>query len=103
MTAREDANVIDIFFVLVAIRIKVERSGIGDIPARFVRDDGDVIADFILIRIALKWVECSANSNVRRPGHTSVSAKGIKQLRICVIGGVTRVIPNSIKSSIGRY
>ena len=80
MTAREYANVINVFFVLVAIGIEVECSGIRDIAARFVRDNGDIIADLILIRIALERVECITDSHIRRPGHTGVSAKGIKQL-----------------------
>lgn len=80
MTTREYANVIDIFFVLVAIRIKVERSGIRYIASRFVRDDGDIVPYLILIRIAFERVERIAHRNVSRPGYTGVSAKRIKQL-----------------------
>ena len=80
MTAREYANVINVLFVLVAIRIKVKGSGIRDIAARFVRDDGDIVPYLILIRIAFERVERIGHRNVSRPGHTGVSAKRIKQL-----------------------
>jgi hypothetical protein len=78
LTPREYANVINVFFVLVAIGIEVEGSSIRDIAAHFVRDDGDVIADLILVRIALERVECITNSHIRRPRHTCIGAKRIK-------------------------
>ena len=73
------------------------------LPPVFVRNDGDVIAYLVLVRIAFEWIKRIAYRHIRRPRDAGVSAKGIKQLRVGVVGSVARVIPDSIEPSIRRY
>ena len=89
--------------MLTPLRVEVKRGGIRYIAARFVGNDGNVVADLTLVRVALEGVERIAHSDVSRPGHAGVSAKGIEKLRVRVIGSVARVIPNRIEPSIGGY
>jgi len=89
--------------VLTPVRIEVKRGGIRYVAAGFVGNNGNVIADLALIRVALEGGKRIAHSDVSRPSHAGVSAKGIEKLRVRVIGSVARVIPNRIEPSIGRY
>jgi len=58
------ANVINIFLVLIPVRVEVKRGGIGDIATRLIRNNGNVVAYLILIRIALERVERIAHRNI---------------------------------------
>ena len=78
MSAREYSHVINIFFMLVSLRIEVKRSRIRHVAPSIIGDDGDVIANFVLIWIAFQWIKRVAHRNIRRPGHTGVGAIGIK-------------------------
>ena len=75
---RADANVINVFLVLTAVRIEVERGRVSDVPTSLIGNDGNVIAYLILVRIAFLRVKRVAHRDVRRPGHTRVGAIGIK-------------------------
>ena len=83
--------------------VEVERSGVSHVAASFIRNDRNIIAYLVLIRIAFERIKRIAHRNVRRPGHASVGAEGIEQLGVCVVGSIARVVPDSIESSIGRY
>jgi hypothetical protein len=89
--------------VLSPARIEVEGRGVGDTPSRVIRCDGDVIAYLVLHRVSLERCEWSAHRHVGRPRDAAVGAKGIEQLRICVVRSIARVQPNRINSSIGCY
>lgn len=52
-------------FVLPSIGIEVEGGSIRDIAAGSIGDDGNVVADLTLVRIALEGVERIAHRNVR--------------------------------------
>ncbi len=103
MSAREYSHIINIFFVLIPVGIEVKRGRIRHIGPSIVGDDSDIIAYLVLVRIALERIKRIAHRNVRRPGHAGVSAIGIEKLRVSVVGGISRVMPDSIEPSIGRY
>ena len=88
--------------MLTTAWIEVEGGRIRHIAAGVVRHDSDVIAYLVLVRPALERVKGLAYLYVSRPGNTSIGAVGIKQLRIGVICGVTRVVPHRIDASVGR-
>ena len=90
-------------FVLSPGRVEVESSGIRYVSTGVIRHDGDVIADLILIRPAFRRIKWLTDRRVRRPGHASVGAIRIEQLRKKVAGVVTRIVPHGIKPPIGRY
>jgi hypothetical protein len=89
--------------VLVPVRVEVKRSRIRHVASGIIGNNRDIIPYLALVRIALERIKGIAHRNVRRPGHAGVGAKGIEQLRVCVIGSVSRVIPNSVESPVGRY
>jgi len=89
--------------VLTPVRVQVKRGGIRYIAARLIGNNGDVIADLALVRIALEGVKRIAHRNISRPGHAGVSAKGIEKLGVSVIGSISRVIPDRIKPSVRSY
>jgi len=66
--------------MLPAARVEVKCGSIRHIAARFVGNNGDVVANLALVRIALEGVECIAHSNVNRPGDAGVGAIRIEQL-----------------------
>jgi hypothetical protein len=103
LSAGEYSHIINIFFVLVPVRIEVKRSRIRHVASGIVGYDSDIIAYLVLVRIAFKRIKRIAHRNVRRPGHAGVSAIGIEKLRVRVVGSVSRVMPDSIEPSIGRY
>ncbi len=81
-------------------RVKIERSRICHVAARVVRHDGDVIAYFVLARIALLRIKRNAHCHIGRPGEAGIGAVRIEQLRINIVCSVPRVVPNSIQTSI---
>jgi hypothetical protein len=89
--------------VLTPVRVEVKRGGIRHVASRIIGNDGDVVAYLALIRIALERIKRITDRYVRRPCHASVSAKGIEKLRVCVVCSVSRVVPNSVESPVGRY
>jgi hypothetical protein len=64
--------------VLAPARVEVERGRVSDIAASFVGNDGDVIADLILVRPAFLRVKRIAHRHVRRPCHTGIGAIGVE-------------------------
>jgi hypothetical protein len=80
LAARKYSNVINIFLVLTVVRVEVERGGVSHVATGFIGDNGDIVADLILIRVTLRRIERVAHSNISRPGHASVGAKGVEQL-----------------------
>jgi hypothetical protein len=57
LSAREYPNVIDIFFVLVSLRVEVKRGGVRHVTSGVIRNDGDIVTYLVLVRVALKWVK----------------------------------------------
>ena len=92
---RSDAYVIDVFF-------EIEGGGVRDIASGIVRNDCDVIAHLVLVRITEERIERDAYRDIGRPGIACIGAIRIEQLRIGVVGGVSRVQPDGIESSIRR-
>ena len=90
-------------FVLSAAGIQVVGGRIRHIAPGVVRHDRDIIAYLVLVRIPFERIKWIAHRNVRRPGHAGVSAIGIEKLRVRVVRGISRVVPDSIEPSIGRY
>ena len=103
MSSGKHPHVINVFLVLAVVRVEVEGGRVCHVATGFIGDNGDVVADLALVWIAFERVERIAHRNVSRPGNSGIGAKGIKQLRIRVIGSISRVVPDSIKPSIGRY
>ena len=64
--------------MLAPARVEIKSSGIRHVAAGIVRNNGDVIADLVLIRIALGWIKRIAYCHIRRPRGTRVSAPGVK-------------------------
>ena len=89
--------------MLPRARVEIKRGGIRNITSSIVRNDGDVIAYLVLLRIAFERIKRIAHGNVRRPGDAAIRAERIEQLRVSVIRSVSRVEPNRINSSIRRY
>ena len=89
--------------MLSVIWIEVKGCRISHVSTRFVGNHCDIIAYLVLLRVAFEGIKRIAYSDVRRPGSAGVGAEGIKQLRVGVISGISRVIPDSIKATIGRH
>ena len=64
--------------MLSPVRVKVERGRIRHVAARVIRNDGDVVADLVLVRIAFERIKRIADRNVGRPGHAGISTIGIE-------------------------
>ena len=103
MSAREYSHIINIFFVLIPVRIEVKRGRIRHIGPSIVGDDSDIIAYLVLVRIAFERIKRIAHRNVRRPGHAGVSAIGIEKLRVSVVRCISRVMPDRVQPSIGCH
>ena len=65
-------------FVLAPVWVKIERGRIRHVATRVVRNDGDVIAYLVLIRIAFERIKRIAHGNVRRPCDAAIGAKRIE-------------------------
>ena len=86
--------------MLTTAWVEVEGGRIRHIASCVIRHDSDVIAYLVLVRPALERVKGLAYLYVSRPGNAAIGAVGIKQLRIGVICGVTRIQPYSINSAV---
>ena len=64
MTSRKHTHVINIFFVLVAVRVEVKRVRISHIAASLVRHNSDIVTDLILLRITFERVKRIADSDI---------------------------------------
>ena len=63
----DDSDVIDVFLTIKCRRI-------WNIAAPVIRDDRDVIAELVLIRITEKRVKRIADCNIARPGISAIEA-----------------------------
>ena len=90
-------------FVLAPVRVEIERGRIRHVATRVVRNDSDVIANLVLIRIAFERIKGIAHGDVRRPCDAAIRAERIEQLGIGVIRSVSCVQPHRIDPSIGGY
>ena len=88
--------------MLAPVRVEIKRGRIRHVATRVVRNNGDVIAYLVLIRIAFERIKGIAHGDVRRPRDAAIRAERIEQLRIGVIRSVPRVEPDGINSSIRR-
>ena len=89
--------------MLICAWVEIEGSGIGNIPSRVIRHDGDIVAYLVLLRPAFKRRKRSGHGNVRRPCDAAIRAERIEQLRIRVIRSIARVEPHRINPPIGGY
>ena len=89
--------------MLVCLGVEIKCSRVSHVASSLIGNDCYIIAYFVLLRIAFERVKRSAHSNIRRPCRTSIGAKGIEQLRVSVVGGISCVIPDSIQAAVGRY
>ena len=64
--------------MLVPLRIEVERGRVRHIAAGGVGDNRDVIANLVLVRIALVRIKRIAYRDIGRPGNAGVRAPGIE-------------------------
>ncbi len=64
--------------MLSVVRIEVERSRVSHVTSGLIGNDRDVIAYLALIRVAFEGIKRIIYRHVRRPGSTSVGAKGIE-------------------------
>ena len=64
--------------MLSPARIEVESSGVRHVASCVVRDNGDVIADLVLVRPAFERIKRGAHRDIRRPRHPAVGAIGIE-------------------------
>jgi hypothetical protein len=78
LSAWEYPNIVNVFFVLVTVRVKVERGRICDVAPGIVRHDGNVIPDLALVGITLRWIKWLAYRHVSRPSNASISAVRIE-------------------------
>ena len=88
--------------MLASGRVEVEGGSVSYIATSVVGNDGDVIADLILVRPAFLGVKRIAHRHVRRPRNARVSAVGVEKLRIEIVR-VAVVIPDRVEPAIGRY
>jgi hypothetical protein len=64
--------------VLARVRVKVERRRIRHIATGVVRNNGDVIAYLVLLRIAFERGKRIAHRDVRRPSDAAVGTPGVE-------------------------
>ena len=57
MSTGKYPHVINVFLVLTVVRVEVECRRISHVATGFVRNDCDIIADLVLIRIALRRIK----------------------------------------------
>jgi hypothetical protein len=89
--------------VLASIRVEVEGGRVSYVTTPAIRNDGNVIAYLALVRVALRRIKRIAHCDITRPGDTSIGAKGVKKLRIAIVGRVSSVVPNSIQPPIRSH
>ena len=66
--------------MLSRVRVEIKRRGIRHIASGIIRNDGDVIAYLVLLRIALERIKGVAHGDVRRPRDAAIRAERIEQL-----------------------
>ena len=64
--------------MLAPARVEVVRCGIRHVASCVVRDNGDVIADLVLVWPAFERIKGVAYRYVRRPRHPAIGAVGIE-------------------------
>ena len=64
MSTGEYTHVINVFFLLTQVRVEVKRGSIRYIAARFVRNNGDVVADLTLVRVTFERIKRIAYRNI---------------------------------------
>jgi len=64
--------------MLAPARVEVVRCGIRHVTSCVVRDNGDVIADLVLVRPAFERIKWDTYRDIRRPGKAAVGAVGIE-------------------------
>jgi hypothetical protein len=64
--------------VLPRVRVEVKRGGIRHIASGIIRNDGDVVAYLVLLRIAFEWSKRIAHADVRRPVNAAVGTERIE-------------------------
>jgi hypothetical protein len=74
----EYSNVINVFFVLVSLRVEVKGSGVSHVATGIVRNDRNIIAYLVLVWIAFERIKRIAHRNIRSPSDASISAPGVK-------------------------
>ena len=82
------------------VRVLVKSSRIRHVASGIVRYNRDVIAYLFILRETCLRIERIAHLDIRGPGCATIGAPGIEQLRLNVVGGVSRVIPHHINTSI---
>ena len=88
--------------MLSGVRVEIKGRGIRHIASGIVRNDGNVIAYLVLVRIAFERIKRIAHRNIRRPRDAAIGAPGIKKLRVGIVRSVARVQPDCINSAIRR-
>src|SRR5262245_56727707 len=87
---------------VVNVFLAIEFGCICNVGTGVVRNDCDVIANFLLIRITDEWVKWVADRDIRGPVISAVGAVGIKELRSDVVRRVTHIVPDCIDSTARR-
>ena len=86
-----------------SVRVDVESRGISHVSSSRVRNDRDIIADLLVLRIPGLRIERIAGRYVGRPRNTAIYAVSVEQLHIGVIRGIARIQPHHVDASIGCY
>ena len=85
------------------LRIFVEGGGVRHAAAGIVRHNRDVIAYLLILRETCLRIERIAHLDIRGPGCAAIGTPGIEQLRLDIVGSVSRVIPHHINAPIGCH
>ena len=64
--------------MLSAVRVEVKSRRICYVASRVIRNNGDVVADLVLVRVAFERIKQIGYRYVRRPGHAGIRAPGIE-------------------------
>ena len=57
MTTGKYPNVINVFLVLTVVRVEVEGGRVSHVAPSFIRDNGDIVAYLVLVRITLRRIK----------------------------------------------
>ena len=86
--------------MLSGVRVEIKRRGIRHIASGTIRNDRDVIAYLVLIRVTFERIKRITDGNVRRPRDAAIGAERIKQLGVSVICSVARIEPDRVDSTV---
>ena len=78
MPTRKYPNIVNVFLVLTVVRVEVESGRVRHVATGFIGDNGDVVADLALVRIAFGRIKRGTHRDVGRPGRASVGAVRIE-------------------------